>query len=341
MKHADTNCAIIGIVTTGDDIAKIVSRQLQERGVRFAQTILPTSEELNRRALPLAGQTAAIAFSNPKTAALCFDRIWSGVSDEIPAEIGFKGSSPAETALLLLTRVLSAIDEAANGRGDDIVFAELTSLTEIISSLTEIIPGLTQIDIGMYSKLLADVLGAEYNLPVVPVYSSPSQRDRAYRSGDRAAIVAVLENVPVVNEDSLKWEQVRELRRDKQMLVKYRKFAHWLDKEMLEKPLSYVEDEIAVRLGDFQQAARAHGLKTTYGLLHLTLDSSLAFGGGAFLAELSRLSGKWTIFAGVAAAVARASVHIGEALLDVRTQRINQASEIAYVVELRRQGGAG
>jgi hypothetical protein len=311
-----------------------------EAGSKWLDAFDPLLRQLNTARVPNPGETAAIAFHNPKTAALCFDRIWAGVNPAIPEEVSFRGISNAESILIFLTALMFTLNSRAEKPGNADRF-----LREVARALLKLMPDIHAPEvptIDQYSKLLAEGIGTEYRIPVVTVYASPTQRDREYQPGDRAAVVAVLENVPVVNESELEWEQVIELRHDKEMLAKFRKFVHWLDKEMVSKSLAFIEDEIAIRLNDFHEVTRVHGLATTIGLLHVTLDSAALFGGTAALAKLVVDAGTpGALVAGAFAAIAGCSLHIAQALLNVHSQRSNAAGELAYVIELAELSGAG
>jgi len=316
---------------TSDDIRAIFRQHGAHAVLNLCE---PTLAAFDHIAIPNPGETAAIAFHSPKIAALCFDRIWAGAKPDIPKSIAFRTASSLETGLIFLTALLLSLDEAADQGHNVERYAELVG-NAVLGLLPDVdfaeIPSIDQ-----YSKIISDAIGQEYALSVVPVYSSTAQRDREYHAGERSAVVAIIENVPVISEADLQWEQVLEIRRDIIMLQKLRKFTHWLDKDMIGKPLSYIEDEVAVRLDDFRDASRAHGIKTTLGVLQLTLETPAVFGGTAYLAKIgAAVSQEWALIAGAAMAMAAVSVHIAQQMLNIRTQRANTAGEIAYVVELR------
>lgn len=327
-------------MVTGDDIRNVFRRHMGEQGSEWLGAFEPLLRQLNVAKLPATHETSAIAFHNPKTAALCFDRIWSGVNPAIPPEVGFRGVSSAESILIFLTALLEALKRSPEESEAKLKFLVQTGMT-LFQLMPDIsVPNPQTID--QYSKLLADSIGAEYGLPIVSVYASHTQRDREYRLGDRAAIVAVLENVPVIDEAKLEWEQVLELRRDRSMLVKFRRFMHWLDKEMLTSPLSFIEDEVSVRLHEFHEVTHAHGLATTIGILQTTLGGITVIGGTAALAKLVvSVDTPSALASGAVATIAGAALHISRVLLNLRTQRANAAGELAYVIDLAKRVDAG
>ena len=110
---------------------------------------------------------------------------------------------------------------------------------------------------------------------VVPLYDSTEARDSEYKSGDQGVIVAIANGIIVVDEDSLNWEQVREFRCDNIARTNYRRFIHWLDKEMIGKPTAFVADEISSRIEKYTWALRKHGIKTIIGALEQTIKPSM------------------------------------------------------------------
>lgn len=60
-----------------------------------------------RVAMPNSTDSCAIALSSPKTAALCFDRIWT--TSDAPEDIRIFGGSPAEVSILVIPSVAARI----------------------------------------------------------------------------------------------------------------------------------------------------------------------------------------------------------------------------------------
>src|SRR3954464_1295541 len=94
---------------TSDDIRTLFRRSGAEAALQLCEPML---RAFDLAAPPEVNQTAAIAFHNPKTAALCFDRIWAGAKADIPGEIGFRTSCSGETGLVCLTALLFALKQA-------------------------------------------------------------------------------------------------------------------------------------------------------------------------------------------------------------------------------------
>src|SRR5205085_188038 len=136
---------------------------------------------------------------------------------------------------------------------------------------------------------LADEYAKLTGAAVTPLYSSSDTRDNEYSPGNRAVIVSVVEEVAVVREDVLTWEQVIEFRRDARAQSAYRRFVHWLDGEMVNRPAEYVVDEVHRRMEDYTWALRKHGLQVIVGALQRTLDAKTLIGGATTALALESL----------------------------------------------------
>jgi hypothetical protein len=180
----------------------------------------------------------------------------------------------------------------------------------------------------------------KHGFPVVPVYSSREEHDTDYRPGNRATVIAALDNLRVVDEQQLSWEQVTEFRNDHQNRLKYLRLLHWLDKDMVGKPRSFVEDEIALRLQDYEDALAKHGILTVLGLLSKAADGKAMLGASSLTASLA-LSGESTlgIIAGAGLLIGKVAVQVVEVLLDRDDATKGAHSEVSWVHEVKKNLG--
>ena len=74
--------------------------------------------------------------------------------------------------------------------------------------------------------------------------------------------MACLENLQIVNEENTNWQQVLEFRSDSESKEKYRRMIHWLDGSMVGKSESFIQDELSLRIKDYEAAYKKHGFKT-------------------------------------------------------------------------------
>lgn len=297
----------------------------------MAKKALKYSEETF---LPSEGESVAIALRE-KTAALCYDRIWS-CTEEIPESMRCFGGSSVELAIVRvlndprqwLAQTESAIKAAktveyglaalqetgwlfflrlmilaggAETRAKSLLSSDLTG-PALMDSFVQLLDQLPRDheewldraaeNMGRFIEVaLRDVaksFSKKHGICLVPIYTSVAERDRLYNEGDREALLMALANLSIVDEHELTWEQVLEFRKDKQARKNYRRLLHWLDVEMLSKSQAFVEDEIAIRLNDYEQALKRHGIRTILGTVEEALD-------GRFLAGASSVASPFVL----------------------------------------------
>ena len=122
------------------------------------------------------------------------------------------------------------------------------------------------------SRQIATKFSKKYGFPLVPIYSSSQERDTNYKKGGRKTIVSSISNLKIVDEEKLTWEQVLEFRKDKDNQIKYKRLLHWLDKEMVGKSQSFIEDNIAQKLECYEEVLKKKAIKTKYGTIELVMD---------------------------------------------------------------------
>jgi len=144
----------------------------------------------------------------------------------------------------------------------------------------------------------------------------------------------------VVREDLLAWDQVIEFRSDTEARPAYRRFVHWLDREMLSKPENYVLDEAHQRMENYAWALRKHGLQVIVGALQRTLDVKGLIGGDttAFTLESLIHSPVISLMSGAGVVVGNAALHVATALIERRD--LMQNAEIAFVHQLKERLGS-
>lgn len=279
----------------------------------------------------LENETAVIANGNEKIASLCYDRVW-GVS--LPG-IGFIGNTSAEIALIMSQFLFYHLDK----RSPQIALEMQCLLRGIfshISSASKAGEILTKETISFHVKWLATSLGAKLRKPIIPVYGSLSARDSEYKIGDHQIIVPVLSNLDVVLPDQLEWPQIIEFRKDDDTRRKYRRLVHWLDANMIGKPQSFIEDEIAIKLEDYHYALRKHGVKTATGTISSILDWKHLAAAGTSALSIGVLTEEALSGALVAGAitVGKVAVSVAKSALDLEDVKRGPGSEVAFVHEV-------
>jgi hypothetical protein len=302
---------------------------LKAGDTKAAYSILePALRHVDQLLPPKHHQSVGVTFSAPKTAALCFDRVWSGLDASTPLEIGYWGGSTREATLLM---GIATLVERSQQDGN-VVLPPHQPMTLVLGA--DVAKG--RQELAGVCRLVAEDIQTTAKLASVPMYDSARSRDTEYTTGDRAAIVAVLEHLPVVNEAELDWQQVIELRRDADAIGKFRRLAHWLDSTMMGKSRAFIEDEIMRRIEDYKATLKGYGLSTVLGSLAATLDSKVLVPGAlAGLAGSIVHEPAWGLAASVTLIASRVAVHVGEKLLAY--QELKRGTEIAFVTEILEQ----
>jgi len=305
--------------------------------------------------LPLAAnETAAIALDCPRTAALCFDRIWS-VDDECPDEIRFIGRSDAELIANFLNGMRTSFNHEKSSDPDmeilvdaflekgspDNFYDDLTEGAKEILAFIYLALSLTKDEreiktgsLSHFTRTISEEVSQALGRAVTPVFRSERVRDAEYTFGDREVIVAALREFEVVDEESLAWQQVLEFRRDSEARADYRRLVHWLDAAMVGRPKNFVIDEIGMRVERYRQAVRKHGLKSRLGVLASLVDAK-ALVGAAAAASGALIAGEslWGLLAASSFLFGKALLTVGQAKIDL--DEIHEAhSEIAFVAEV-------
>jgi Ca2+/Na+ antiporter len=306
----------------------------------FSRTIPWLASELLHRvespALPNKHETAAVALGNPKTAALCFDRVWSGASGNIPESIDFSGTTDVEVRFLAFVSLARCADliehEEARRQVQERCFRLLEGdLQGLVSPLE------TPYMIDAFTRAIADRVNRGYRLSAATAFRYHQDCNAAYRPGSRASVIAVLSEVPVVSEENLGWDQVQQVRADNESQRRLKRLMHWLDSEMAGKSPSFIADEIEERLHEYKLTLRKHGLETSLGTISSILDSKLLVGGAAAVASVTYASDAFAgLIAGAALLVSNVALHAAKALLDHADIRARTQKQIAFVAEIDR-----
>lgn len=211
--------AIIKVASKGDVGTEVnVFDVLPEEKLKaLADTM---EERFGQPRLPDSGEIAVVAPSSMKVAALFSDRVWSmpAFDTEVPPDISFYGATDFE---LCAQALLLALEDEA-----DI----LNALSNLSRSP---FPYIKPREPYIVSRVLSESLSRERQVTATPVYDSVHQSRKEYQPGDRATVISSIQDIEVVDESALEWEQVREFRKDKDAQLKYRRMIHWLDDKMV------------------------------------------------------------------------------------------------------------
>ncbi len=275
------------------------------------------------------GEQAIVTFTKPKSAALFADRVWSVGS--LP---------PVEDAHMTFGWEI-AMDVRWRAMFD---LAYLDAETKRCAHEIDNAPPGGTPEFMRWLEGIARDFAADYRLrgmTVSPLYDSAEVRDTEYRRGDRAAFLASADNLNLVDEDRLNWEQVKEFRDDSDARIAYRMFIHWLETAMVGKSASFIADEITSRLERYEWALRKHGIQTVLGTLERIINPGMLAGASAISASIQFITNQpiWSLVAGAGFTVAGVALSLSKVLLERKDIEIGQR-DIAYVQQVKaRLGG--
>jgi hypothetical protein len=294
----------------------------------------------------LPGQSAAVTFSNPKTAALAFDRVWDP-TEVFPTEIGFRMRTRAEIELLLLTYLNNFEDVEGVGLDAESDDLRLFLQQRICNCNAECDECPYPNVVHSYSRHWSDLLSYCMSSSPVPIYSGKDQYDYEFKKefpeaqSSRKVIEIVLTGLRIVDEEALEWEQVIEFRKDKASRTKYLRLIKWLEEEGFNKPIERIRDQIELKLYEYENAIEKHAFPTIMaGALHDIYDDkwilSLTAGGGVAAAGFSGRP--------ILSSIATAGLLLGKVGLSIYERTIKyrseiKHSEIAYIYDIKKSLG--
>jgi len=324
-----------------------------------------TSEEI---LLPRKGEGAVIT-SKVKTAGLCYDRVWCppenvfGWGEEFPEAVRFFGGTVVERTIsfdiknksiktfpsmkklfkseeglqLIKKSTLGLMAELMLSRSKEELAERLEKTTKIPVTSRQGFLENTNIITDLIYRDIARVLSGKYKIPVATICDSKANRRVAYSGGDKDAVVVCLEDLEIVDEEQLTWELVLEFRADEENQRRYKRFLHWLDKEMLGKSQAFIEDEISMKLEDYERALRKHGIKTVIGTIEEVLDGKYLLGASGVAGSLT-LAGHPTLGALAAGLLigGKIGVKLIQTKLDFDDVERGPNSEISWVYEVKK-----
>ncbi len=252
--------ALLGDPTVIDLILNEDAPEKLQQGSEKIRLIRPKSWD------PLGDkESATVAVACPRTAALFFDRVWC-MDDQAPTNIGLRfGALEEDICLGLVNSLVGKL--ASTTDADD------KKMAEVARKLSSV-----QFEVELAQRFESMILAPVKRMSGrdVSVFSASQAACReVYGTGERKGALAVLEGVPLIEETSLTWEQVSELRADMQSRRKLTRFLHWVEKEFVDRPPSVIREGIEHKLADYEDALKKHGIQRSLGRVSVLLDGGL------------------------------------------------------------------
>ena len=174
----------------------------------------------------------------------------------------------------------------------------------------------------------------------VPVTVNSSIVDAEARDASQAehAILSIAD-IQIPDTKQLSWDAIMELRKDIEARKRLRRLRVFAEKEYAGKPRAFIEDDLAVRIDDYEQTLKSWGIETILGALTtcLTLETTLPTGIASLVAVLSGLPGLEAFAASLAIPCGRFAVELGK----IRLARHNAIREypLAYMTDVKKLAG--
>jgi hypothetical protein len=334
-RHGSTRSSLLYIrvdMQIVDELGILINKYLtSDQRQHVAEVLASYRDEVATLSLPSAGESAAVAISKRKTAALVYERVWSDADTEMPRDIRLWGGTDYELDRAL-TGIVGAIAVQQFGIALPNPFMRaLVDLEKRHAAAKSADEYFTNTN-----RTIADLLASTHGISAVPVYNSAASRDREYRVGDTDVIVAVISDLRIPDEWHLTWDQVVDFRRDRNAKAAFRRLTHWLDTEMIGRSWTYIHDEIAIRLEAYEKAMSKHGIHCVLGSLAASFDAK-ALAAGAVAATSAVFAGYPTLglLAGGSFVLGKASVDIARVLLSTRDALDETQQEIAFVIQAK------
>jgi hypothetical protein len=304
--------------------AEFTSNEPAERIAAVFEEVIHDFKDIAKRSRRLSpSERAVVTLTQPKTAALLADRVWTAASDA-DANIAFGWELPMEIRFRALFAVIHLFERAPSAPAS--VPVSQSELERFLADLERDL-----------ARGFQDATGAT----VLPLYSSTARRNAQYCSGDQVGLVSIVDNMNIVNEEQLTWAQVAEFRRDEAARAAYRRFVHWLDAEMVGKTVEHITEEVAQRLERYEWALRKHGIETVVGVLSSMLNpkSLVATSSAGIAVNLIAGMPIWSLITAGGVLIGQAALSLTSVLLERRDIQMAHR-EIAYVQEVRTRFGA-
>lgn len=294
-----------------------VSNEPEDRIEAVCKEIIQDFALIAKHTQPIErGECGIVTLNRRKTAALIADRVWGADTD---LGISFGWYLPMEVRFMAVLKLQYLFERAPNAPA-----AIPLTPTDAENAFADV------------ERDLSLGFCATTGASVHPLYSSLSRRDFQYHPGDQTALVSIVENLNIVDEEQLTWEQVAEFRRDREARAAYRTFVHWLDRDMIDRSVQYIVDEVVQRLERYEWSLHKHGIKTVIGILSNTINpKSLVSTSTAGLA-IDLIAGKplWSLLAAGGLLAGHAGLSLATALVDRRDVEMTHR-DIAYVQQIK------
>ena len=158
-----------------------------------------------------------------------------------------------------------------------------------------------------------------------------------------ADVGATLVSLNLVNADAASYEQILEFRKDKESQLKLRRLRLFAEQNYEGKSKQFIEDDILVRLDDYEHTAKKSGFETRCASLTTLLSSTVVQGGLAGSLVAASFHEPLTA---VLAAAGSVTIELGLVGIEVSKQRFTlrealRENPVSYISEAKRKLSSG
>jgi hypothetical protein len=174
-------------------------------------------------------------------------------------------------------------------------------------------------------------------IPAVPIFTYDDFYD-IFAKGDKSTIEVKLLNTKLVDTENLDWDQILEVRKDRDSIRWLRDFRLFLYEHYSDKSPDYISDSIEQRIENHDIACKKHGLKLIDTVISSLVASKSAFG-CLSLATISLLLGEPVT--AITLGTTGASLPIGKVVIELSSKYIEykhdiESPELAFIIQARK-----
>tara|TARA_R110002096_G_scaffold111041_1_gene242449 strand:- start:1226 stop:2131 length:906 start_codon:yes stop_codon:yes gene_type:complete len=146
-------------------------------------------------------------------------------------------------------------------------------------------------------------------------------------------------NLKVIDAENADWKQILEFRKDKDSLKKLRRFKLFFYDHLVDKDISYINDLLAVKMEDYENSCKKHGIDMVQKSFKTILNSKILLAG--FSSSMAALIlNKPELFQ--LSAIGTGVLELGRITLEVAHSNVERkimrnANEISYFIEANKK----
>jgi hypothetical protein len=172
----------------------------------------------------------------------------------------------------------------------------------------------------------------------IPIFHTQMAYDTYLPNGTKETLEINLMKAPVIDTSKVEWEQILDIRKDKDFSNKLRNFRLFLNENYEGKSPNFVRDSLEKKMEEYEDACKMHGLQLVLSSISQTLDSKSILG-YLGLITVGILAGQQNIvnaalLGGIIVEIGKVTVQVTQKHLEYLSSRENK--ELAYLIKLKK-----